>query len=318
MNWFSDLTGLASDAPDAVRRGIAVDGDWLVSTGNGQRMRAGNLTTPSLAELREAAPHSGRSRLRLQIADVRELHKSAQNEGAAFQVASQFNLLEMVSPAVTPDDGVACYEWDPTQGPACAISCGAGTIFRNYFAPVGGSTGQTARHQIDTAADLGRALGDGTPPWEMKNGYLLPDKEQLSGIARRIGGLPPEAREDLKALLRIGVQADTEVTLPGCGHCVTQLYCSAVPVAYGRHDADAWEPLARLVLEAAYEATFRAARLHAPGRPLYLTLLGGGAFGNRTGWIAEAIGIALARCEADAVLVSRGAPPTELQPLLSE
>ncbi len=50
-----------------------------------------------------------------------------------FQVASQFNLLEMISPNVTPDDGIGIYENDPTQGPACAIACGAGTIYRNYL-----------------------------------------------------------------------------------------------------------------------------------------------------------------------------------------
>ncbi|MCK5683507.1 hypothetical protein KAJ27_05280 [bacterium] len=50
-----------------------------------------------------------------------------------FQVASQFNLLEMVSPGVTPEEGVGRYEHDHTQGPACAIACGVGTIYRNYF-----------------------------------------------------------------------------------------------------------------------------------------------------------------------------------------
>jgi len=37
---------------------------------------------------------------------------------APFQVASQFNLLEMTGPSVTPEHGVARYAHDPTQGPA--------------------------------------------------------------------------------------------------------------------------------------------------------------------------------------------------------
>jgi len=38
--------------------------------------------------------------------DVQSLHAAASNAGALFQVASQFNLLEMMSPEVTPEQGV--------------------------------------------------------------------------------------------------------------------------------------------------------------------------------------------------------------------
>ena len=73
-------------------------------------------------------------------------------------MASQFNLLEMVSPTVTPEHGVTRYQHDRTQGPACAIAAGAATIYRNYFAPVGGGYGQTTERQFDGLADLGEAL----------------------------------------------------------------------------------------------------------------------------------------------------------------
>jgi hypothetical protein len=63
---------------------------------------------------------------------------------ALFQVASQFNALEMVAPNITPEDGVTRYQHDRTQGPACAIAAGAATIYRNYFVPVAGGIGQTA------------------------------------------------------------------------------------------------------------------------------------------------------------------------------
>ena len=75
--------------------------------------------------------------------DVRHMHKSPENAGALFQVASQFNMLEMTGPEVTPEHGVTIYQYDGTQGPACAIAAGAATIYRNYFAPIGGSEGQT-------------------------------------------------------------------------------------------------------------------------------------------------------------------------------
>lgn len=56
---------------------------------------------------------------------------------------------------------------------------------------------------------------------------------------------------------------DTEVTTSESHHLVTQAYCSAVPVGYSPHSPDLWEPFARLVLEASYEATLRAVMLNA-------------------------------------------------------
>ena len=61
--------------------------------------------------------------------DVRALHGAPEHANALFQVASQFNLLEMVGPEVTPEDGVTRYQGDKTQGPACAIAAGAATIY---------------------------------------------------------------------------------------------------------------------------------------------------------------------------------------------
>ena len=40
--------------------------------------------------------------------------------------------MEIISPSVTPEAGIDGYETDRPQGPACAIACGAGTIYRNY------------------------------------------------------------------------------------------------------------------------------------------------------------------------------------------
>jgi hypothetical protein len=34
-----------------------------------------------------------------------------------------------------PEDGVTAYAADPTQGPACALACAAGSVYRNYFCP---------------------------------------------------------------------------------------------------------------------------------------------------------------------------------------
>ena len=48
----------------------------------------------------------------------------------------------MISPGVSPEHAFGCYEHDRTQGAICAISCGAGTIYRNYLVEVDGQPGQ--------------------------------------------------------------------------------------------------------------------------------------------------------------------------------
>jgi hypothetical protein len=294
-----------------VQAGLRVAGTALVTPG-GRRLEAGRLEMPSLAELRARAPAPRPGPLRLSEvwADVQALHADPAHAGAVFQVASQFNLLEMVSPRVTPEAGIAGYVHDRTQGPACAVACAAGTLWRAYFVPVGGGTGQSAGRQLDMAAGLHGALGgtDAAPLWDMVNGYLLP---RPGGLARAAEAIAAGDRAALTGALRVGVQHQTEVTLPGCGHRVTQVYASACPVAYApapSGDAD-WAPLARLVLEAAYEATLRVAA--EAGAPLFLTRLGGGAFGNAPDWIDAAIDTACARLEGSGLeirLVSY-APP---------
>ena len=132
------------------------------------------------------------------------------NDGALFQVASQFNLLEMMSESVTPEQGVGIYENDRTQGPACAISCGAGTIYRNYFANVNGQIGQSARNQIDCIADIGIALNNsGNRLWKMKNGYALASHNGLVEISKRLRGSTEKELDELRQLLRIGIQWNT-------------------------------------------------------------------------------------------------------------
>lgn len=301
MTWFEELTGFREESPTRVRDTIAVDGETLTSRANGRTMVCGRLETPSLGELRKRVSlldkAGGRLSAREAVADVRGLHADAANAGAFFQVASQFNLLEMTSPSIAPEQGVGIYEFDRTQGPACAIAAGAGTIYRNYFAPVNGQTGQSEDNQIDCLADLGAELGNaGERLWRMQNGYALATREGLLEIAERLRAAGGDERDRLRALLRIGVQWNTQATIGGCGHHVTQVYCSATPVAYSEHPPDLWEDFAKLVLEASYEAALCAAALNAAATGndrVYLTLLGGGAFGNDPSWILHAMRRAL-------------------------
>lgn len=303
MSWFRTLTGFEEGGYQDTKDRLEVRDGRLHSRANGRSFGIGTLELVSLDELRRrtVAP-SGTAGLKVDFiqADARRLHRQRESAGALFQVASQFNLLEMVGYDVTPERGVAKYESDPTQGPACAIAAGAATIFRNYFAPVGDGIGQTRDRQLDGLADLGVRLGmlTGHPVsalWEMRNGYALCTKDGLTAIDAAVAGLDAEGLDTLRGLLRIGVHADVEVTdepeTPG--QSVTQAFCSALPVSYQRSVPTAlWATFACLVLEAAYEATLLSA-LENLGRGgsqrVYLTRLGGGAFGNDDRLINDAI-----------------------------
>lgn len=321
--WFKELFGFREDEVNAVAEQFVLDQNRLTSLANGRMMQWGTFETPLLSELRERGSASPRSpgvlRVREVVANAQDLHLNRENAGAAFQVASQFNTLEMVSPSITPEDGIERYENDRTQGPACAVACAAGTIYRNYLVDVDGQRGQTARHQIDCLGDLARALSIDI---EMCNGYAFPTAVQLDQVGDRLFGCTENDREQLLAQLRVGLQSDTEVTLLGGGHSVTQIYCSALPVAYSSVPAESWEPFARLVLDAAYEATFAAAAINtiATGNNrLFLTMLGGGAFGNQPSWILDAIDRSLrlyADFDLDVGIVSHGRSNSDLHKLL--
>ncbi len=327
MTWFDDLVGFREQSGDQVRSMIDVEGDRLRSRANGRELRYGTLEVISLGDLRKRTATTQRTnkqiRLSEVIGNVQSLHQQAENAGALFQVASQFNLLEIVSPSVTPDDGIGIYENDRTQGPACAIAAGAGTIYRNYFAPVNGRVGQSAANQIDCLQDIGAALGNQhNRLWRMRNGYALPSDEGLREIHDQLLAMDESERDDLRQRLQIGIQWDTQVTLGDCQHSVTQAYCSALPVAYSSQSSKQWEPFARLVLEAAYEATLHVALLNAErtgNRQVYLTLLGGGAFGNDSDWIMAAIERAarlFASADLDIFIVSYRASNSDVQRMI--
>ena len=261
--------------------------------------------------------------------DVREITLSPSSAGAVFQAASQFNCLEMLNSHVTPEEGIECYAMDRTQGPISAMCAPGGTLWRNYFVQSipgfeDGGPGQTQDRQIDTVAALHTMLkehrlvrddGDGDV-WEMSNGYMMPaSATSIMEVGRFLKQQQEEESElmqECRDVLRVGVQWDVETSSAG-KHRVAQVYCSGCPVNYDRitdpiackessdprakvpFKKDIWAPLASLILEATYEATFLCAGLLAlragngARRTLYLTKVGGGVFGNSDSWIVSAI-----------------------------
>ena len=174
---------------------------------------------------------------------------------------------------------------------------------------------------------MGAALGNvpaGTL-WSMQNGYAMCTEAGLRAIDERLGCASEEELDRLRGLLRIGLHCDVELTnVPESGRRVSQAFCSALPVQYSRLSVprSLWRRFATLVLEAAYEATLCAARLNqAPGvdRPVFLTRLGGGVFGNDDAWIHEGLrrALELARdWDLDVRVVSYSNPSEEMRGLI--
>lgn len=336
--WFDRLFGFPEGEYSATQSKFSVTAEegnlFLVSSENGVKYQCGAFTTPTLRELRElgaavlaasssssaegsggaaasAAPSAARKGTvevrHLAIPSSQALH--AQYPGATFQAASGLNCLEFVGPAQTPEDGVTCYSHDRTQGPDCAIACAAGTVYRNYCVRMpDGSIGQRADNQLNNLDAVEAVVNNAEHDyWRVVSGYTRAGKNiaQLHEVVAA-------HREDMVSALRIGVQADTEVTWSSrwarpatATRCtVTQAYCSALSLGgYGGGVPDElWEPLARVVLDGAYEATLWTGVLAAarPGgcRDVFLTFVGGGVFGNKVEWIAGAMGRAVAALEA--------------------
>lgn len=295
--WFEDLMGFEEISPENVRANLELDNTKMRSKINGASYEMGTLEIPLLKDLRSRYKDLGSFSNTLIVSeiigDVQKMHCLPENKNALFQAASQFNLLEMVGPEVTPEQGVSSYQYDRTQGPACAIACGAGTIYRNYFVPINGKAGQSVNNQIDCLDTLGSALGNqDSKLWKMTNGYALPSQEGLLSMNKGLARISTEERERLKGLLKIGIQWNTQVTLSVSKQLVSQAYCSALPIAYSHLEFYYWEYFARLVLEATYEATLYAGLINyenTGSNKVFLTLVGGGAFGNEMNWILDSI-----------------------------
>lgn len=220
MDWFERLTGFRETGYADTRAKLAIEGRQLVSRVNGQRYGIGNLELVSLQTLRDrvqaGSATPGALSVRTIRGSVRALHANPEFSGALFQVASQFNLLEMVGPDVTPEQGVTRYQHDRTQGPACAMAAGAATMYRNYFAPVAGEVGQTRDRQLDGLAGMGAALGSalGMPvsaPWTMRTCFTLGAQAGLTPTGKHSRGPGGGGRDALRAGVCISLHGDVEV-----------------------------------------------------------------------------------------------------------
>ena len=336
MTWFESLTGFPETSAQQVRANLQLDGQQLTSLVNNRSFDAGEFTTPTLGSLRQEIPlPSSGDFIQIDelVADVQSLHQNPRNANAVFQVASQFNCLEMAAPHMVPEDGVGIYQNDWTQGPACCICAGGGTIYRNYFVELDGldglaelkfdglnkQIGQTSANQIDCLANISNHFNNAQQRhWTMQNGYCIPSSSGLSELEKQLSNFSESQLDEVRGKLMVGLQADTQVTIGDSPHRVTQVFCSALPIAYSNIAAQHWNHFPRLILDSTYEATFLIAlrNFKKTGCPnLYLTLVGGGVFGNKLEWILSAIDRSLklfANSGLDVKLVSYGGSKPEV------
>lgn len=177
-------------------------------------------------------------------ADVKNLHANPELAGSLFQVASQFNSLEMATPQHTPEMGITIYEHDRTQGPVCAMACPTGTLYRNYFIMHNERDKprmpQTETNQINTLETIIDKFQKSDLEYKVdfvvKNGYILPATIEDSNKLNEMIGWPG-AIEGMANDVNYVIQEDVPVLLnptkpDPVPHKVSQIYCSGFPLAY--------------------------------------------------------------------------------------
>jgi len=327
MDWFFEAFGIEEPFNfDQVRNEFKVEGSGdetiLIVKENGRKFEIGEFETPTVLELVKRAKSIlsngsikkfGGIKFENIIGNSRSLHLDPKNEGAVFQVASQFNCLEMVNPYMEPRHGITGYVDDRTQGPVCAMACPAATLYRNYFAGAIPGKGQD-KNQLDNAAEIAKLVNNGRHKyWAMTNGYLLPVRtNSLKALNKRfdekvnVDGQNCNLSEAISLKLRVGVQWNTETARHGLRqpHRLCQVFCSAVPLSYCSNATDKdFEKLGCAILNGSYEATLAVGTILAAQRrqrvSVYWTCVGGGVFGNPHRWIASAMQRSLDRwCDA--------------------
>ena len=244
--------------------------------------------------------------------DIGQLQSTLRTDDHAMvQVASNFNCLENPSIATAANCGYlvdnACR--DRTQGPAAVFGPLSAYLYRAHFVEVRGGDDNESQHIGQTQAKGINLLQDvaqyfGTPV----NGKLL-----LQGDETPVGLDDATPMDTVVDQVCIGLHTNVPVlfgrdsaglVVPMLTNddtsypTVDQVFSASVDVhACGRmsraclrhsqEDQDqAVDHMARTLLRAAYEGLYLAA-LVQQRRQLYLTLVGGGSFGNRIELILE-------------------------------
>ena len=138
--------------------------------------------------------------------DVGAIQMDANNCGATFQVASNFNCLEFISSSDRASRGITKYVSDHTQGPAASISCAPATLFRNYFVRV------SDKNEIIGQLEEQINLLEAHPLIPVVNGYVKFDPESLARVAEEGRGKKKRWGDEAVSKVKVGVQWGAQVT----------------------------------------------------------------------------------------------------------
>lgn len=249
-------------------------------------------------------------------ADVRKLQADPAYNGATFQVASNYNCLETVSPDQDIlSQSLTSYIYDPTQGPAAAVGAPAGLLFRRYYLfdelKVGAFKNCWCwlRDECEKSNDHGQLPCQKYGSGERQVNLLSDVCNNDTGVEMSPAGYVKLANvqrlpnEQDCACVKIGCQYATQVVFGALnGHpaadatrvavvphkqIVNQVFVAASDFGQGTNKrsalADAW---AKTILKASYEGTLRMAVRHGSDR-VVLTWVGGGAFNNDPAWVVQ-------------------------------
>jgi len=233
------------------------------------------------------------------VAYYQSLDFDKKEERVLFQVASNFNGIEAICDDLSPDmpSFTEQYIYDRTQGPIASISAGGAAIARVHAAFYEESQSpdgwcQTTERQINILKDLKEYF-------PTQNGYVV-----LSGNEPPI----PAAEEEQQKLFNkfhVCYHENVQVTT---GHrtpqslelinrsqppIIDQVFCAAINIHQGESGkfnkaVPDYGERCQFVLNSIYSSTYISAIAHKRTH-LFLTLIGGGAFGNHRQWIYSAI-----------------------------
>ena len=150
--------------------------------------------------------------------DVASMLANPDNNGASFQVPTQFNTLHCSHSNQSPDHGISLYTASSSPDAQCAIACAPSLVYRYYKLPFphqpgeacADSTveGQFETRQINNLDLLEQKLGRSY--WSMENGYIETTKSKLLELKLRLDN---RDRNALLASIKVGLVRDAEVVL---------------------------------------------------------------------------------------------------------
>jgi len=231
--------------------------------------------------------------------DVGYLQALVSNKKAVFQVASNFNGIEAITEDGHPDHDhfTEIYWRDNTQGPAASISAGAAAIARVHSAFLGTSNdlttwSQTKKRQLNFMENL-------KDHFPQHNGYVI-----LSGTEPKFPRVESKDYYKLLLMSKTCYHKNCQVTtghkstiglekVLNTSQVVDQCLCAAINIAQGASGmVNATmldiESKCRFALDLAYFGTYLEAIINGRSR-IFLSMVGGGAFGNKKEWIYSAM-----------------------------